>query len=109
MSGNKSNPLSLNLRQRGHSYSVIALLLLGHGVDHIHNLLCQGISFFASVSLSINTDDGFCVGLAEVYPLVGKVNLHSIDVSDLLVFVDFLNLLKQGKDIGGGFEIDAIF
>ena len=43
-----------------------------------------------------------------MHPLVGEINLDPIDVGDLFVFVDFLDFLKQSKDVGGGIEIDAV-
>ena len=57
----------------------------------------------------IHANDGFGVRLAEVYPLVGEIDFHAVDVGNLFVLVDFLHALQQGKDIGGGIEIDAIF
>ena len=57
----------------------------------------------------IHANDGFGVRLAKVYPLVGEIDFHAVDVGNLFVFVDFLHTLQQGKDIGGGIEIDAIF
>ena len=75
------------------------MLLFNHVIHNVHDLLAKGISFFHGMCFRINTNDGFGVALAEVYPLVSEVNLHAINVCNLLVFVEFLNLLQNSKDI----------
>ena len=41
-------------------------------------------------------------------PLVGKVDLHSVDVVHLLVGIELLHLFEDGIYIGGRSEIDAV-
>ena len=85
------------------------LSLLRHGVDEVYDLLCKGVGFLTRMCFGIHANDGFGVRLAEVYPLVGEIDFYAVDVGNLFVLVDFLHALQQGKDIGGGIEIDAIF
>ena len=41
-------------------------------------------------------------------PLVGEVDLHSVDVVHLLVGIELLHLFEDGIHIGGWSEVDAI-
>ena len=78
------------------------LSLLRHGVDEVYDLLCEGIGFLTRMCFGIHANDRFGVRLAEVYPLVGEIDFHAVDVGNLFVLVDFLHALQQSKDIGGG-------
>ena len=84
------------------------LSLLRHGVNEIHDLLCKCIGLFAGVCLCIHANDGFGVRFAEVYPLVGEVDFHTVDIRDFLVLVNFFDTLQEGENIGRRVEIDAI-
>lgn len=84
------------------------LLLLCHVINDVHDLLAKGIGFLHSVCLRVYTNDRLGVALAQVYPLVGKVNLHTIDVGNLLVLVEVLNLLQNAKDVGSRIEVDTV-
>ena len=41
-------------------------------------------------------------------PLVGEVDLHTVDVGYLLVLVELLHLLQDSIDVGGRVKVDAI-
>ena len=43
-----------------------------------------------------------------MYPLVCKVDLHAIDVGDLLVGIHLLDTGKNGVDVGGRSKVDAV-
>ena len=43
-----------------------------------------------------------------MYPLVGEVDLHTVDVGDLLVAIEFLHLAEDGIDVGVGGEVNAV-
>ena len=43
-----------------------------------------------------------------MYPLVGEVNLHTIDIVNLLVLVQFLDLLQDRIHIGTCGEVDTV-
>ena len=86
----------------------VGILLLRHVIDDVHDLFAECVSFFHGVSFGIDADDGFGVTLAEVHPLVSKVNLDAVDVSDGFVLIEFLDLLQDGEDVGGGIEVDAV-
>ena len=68
-----------------------AKLLSTHFLNHLHQLLAYGIGFLHGGSLAIDTDDWLGVGFAEMHPLVGKINLHSINIGNLLIGVHFLH------------------
>ena len=67
--------------------------LVYHRIYYIHDVLAQLVGSLHGACLGINTDDGFGIGLEKEYPLVGEVNLHTVDIVNLLVLVKFLNLL----------------
>ena len=50
-----------------------------------HQLLAECVSFFGSMSLTVDTDDRLRVALAQVHPLVGEVEFHTVDVSNLYI------------------------
>ena len=82
--------------------------MLRHLVNQVHNLLAESVGFLHGVGLGVNADDGLGVRLAKVNPLVGEVNLHTVDVGHLLVLVEFLHLLEHGIDIRGRAEVNAV-
>ena len=43
-----------------------------------------------------------------MYPLVGKVNLHAVDVVDLFVLEHLLHLVQYSINIGSWCEVDAV-
>lgn len=83
-------------------------LLLRHVVNDVHDLFAECVSFLHRVCLRINADDGFSVTLAQVYPLVGKVNFHTVDVGHGFVLVEFLHLLQNLEDVGRRVKVDAV-
>ena len=68
----------------------------------------QLISFLYGVRLAIDADDRFGVRLTEMYPTVGKVNLHAIDGSDTLVGELVFDTFEQCIHIHIGRKIDAV-
>mgnify|MGYP003244395378 CR=1 FL=1 len=58
--------------------------LLSQFVDYVHNLLPDLLSSLHSRCFAIYTDDRFGITLAQVYPLIGKVNFHTVNIIDSL-------------------------
>ena len=85
------------------------LSLLRHGVDEVYDLLCEGIGFLTRMCFGVHANDGFGVRLAEVYPLVGEVDFHTVDICDFLVLVNLFDTLQERENIGRRVEIDAFF
>lgn len=92
----------------GGEFEWFGLVLLDHRVDDVDHLLPQSVGRFHCGSFGIDADDGFGIALAELYPLVGKVYLHTVDVRDFLVLVMFLDALQDSQDIGSRREVDAV-
>ena len=61
------------------------------------------------MSFAIYADNRFRVALAQVYPLFGEVNLHTVDVVDFLVLVDFLHLGQNGIYVSIGRQVHTVF
>lgn len=85
-----------------------ASYLLLHVIHHLHELFAQGIGLFHGVSLAVNANDGFGVRLAQMYPLVGEVDFHAVDVGNLFIAIHLLYLEQDGIDIGRGSEVDTV-
>ena len=103
------NDVKIRMQREGAEPSVgNVLALVGHVIDDVHDLLTKSIGFLHGVSLGVNADDGLGVALAEMYPLVGEVDLHTIDVGHLLVLIEFLHLLEDSEDVGSRIEVDAV-
>lgn len=79
-----------------------------HRVDDFHDILTYGVGRFHSGGLGIDADDGLGIALAQVHPLVGEVNLYTVDVIDLLFGIDALDLGQDGINICTGLEIDTV-
>ena len=85
--------------------------LLLHVVDYLHEAFANLVGRLHGGSLAIDADDGLGVGLAQVYPTVGEVYLHTVDVVDLCSGVlseHFLHLDQDGIYIGFRSEVDAV-
>ena len=84
---------------------------LFHRIHHVHNLFANLVGCLHCGGFGIDTDDGLGIGLAEVYPLVGEVNLHTVDVVHFdagLPCVHCLHLGEDGIHVGGGIEVNAV-
>ena len=44
-----------------------------------------------------------------MYPLIGEVNLHSVNVIDFLIFIHFLHLLQDGVYISLRSKVNTVF
>ena len=69
-----------------------------HVIHHLHQLLSDGVSLFHCLRLAVDTDDRFGVALAQMNPLVGEVNLHTVDVGNLHVLLAGKHLLHFHED-----------
>ena len=82
-----------------------------HRIDYVHQALAQRVGSLHSGSLAIDADDRLGVALAEVYPTVGEVELHAVDVGYGhigLLAIEFLDLDQDSVDIGLGGKVDAV-
>ena len=89
----------------GFSYSLL------HIVDNLHELLAEIVGLGHRLRLTIDAADGFGVGLTEVYPTIGEVDLHTIDIVDDSAVVPgkhLLHLDENSVDIGIRREVDTI-
>ena len=86
----------------------LASYLLLHVIHHLHELFAQGIGLFHGVSLAVNADDRLGVRLAQMYPLVGEVDFHAVDVGNLFIAIHLLYLEQDGINIGRGSEVDTV-
>ena len=78
----------------------------------MHQTLAQLVGLFHGGSFAVDADDRLSVRLAQVYPTVREVNLHTVDVVDLSSGVfgkHLLHLDKDGIDIGLRGQVDAVF
>lgn len=64
----------------------------------------QGGCLVGIVGLGVDADDGLGVRFAQVYPAVGKVDFHAVDVGNLLVGIAGLDSGEYGVDVGAGLE-----
>ena len=60
-------------------------VVLLHVVDYLHELLAEIVGQFHGLGLAVDADDRLGVRLAEVYPTVGEVDLHTVDIIFLLL------------------------
>ena len=49
--------------------------------DYLHQTLGQLVGLLHGLCLAIDADNGLGVRLAQVYPAVGEVDLHAVDVA----------------------------
>ena len=81
----------------------ICVVGLFHRIHHVHNLFANLVGCLHCGGFGIDADDGLGIGLAEVYPLVGEVNLHTVDVWNLRVLLagkHLLHLHEDSVDVG---------
>ena len=52
-----------------------------------------------------NTDNRLRIALAQVHPFRWEVDFDAVGVGDLLIFIHFLYLLKDGVYVCGGLEV----
>lgn len=60
------------------------------------------------MGLGIDADDGLGVGLAEMDPAIGEIDLHAVAVVDLVILVRRLDLSENGVDIDTWTEVDTV-
>ena len=58
--------------------------------------------------LAVDTDDRLGIALAQVHPFIGEVYLHAVDISYLLVLIEFLHLSQDGIHIGIGRQVHPV-
>lgn len=88
-----------------------ALLVLLHVVNHLHEFLADSVSLLHGVRLAIDTDNRLGVRLAQVYPLVGEINLHTVNIIHLCGRISskhLLHLHQDGIDIRLRGQVDAV-
>ena len=59
-----------------------------HLQDHLHDIRCECLGLLHGSRLAVDPDNRFGIGFSQMYPLVGEVDLHTIDIIHLLVFVE---------------------
>ena len=82
-----------------------------HVVDHLHEAFAEFVGLLHGLGLAIDANDRFGVRLAEVYPAVGEVDLHAVDIVDggaVVVGEHLLHFHEDGVDIGARGEVDAV-
>ena len=56
--------------------------MLLHVVDDLHEAFAEFVGLLHGLGLAVDADDGLGVRLAEMYPTVGEVDLHAVDIVD---------------------------
>ena len=82
-----------------------------HVVDHLHDFLAKFVGHVHRRRFAVNADDGLGIRLAQVYPTIREVNLHTVDIVDLRAIVlgeQLYHLDEDGVDIGLRGEVDAV-
>ena len=82
--------------------------LLGKSFHYFDDFLSDGISFLLCVRFTVYANDGFRIALAQVYPFVGEVYLHTIDVVDFFILIKFLHFGKDGVNIRVRCQVDSV-
>lgn len=81
----------------------------GHGEDELFHGFAEVFGFGHGGSFAVDAEDGLGVGLAQVYPAVGKVDFDAVDVGDFLLGVFCLDGFEEGVDVGVGCELYLCF
>lgn len=81
-------------------------MLLREGGDYGFDLLSEVVCLVHGGRFGVYADYRLGVGLAEVYPAVGEVYLHAVNVGHGLVGIAFFHSCEYGIyiDIGGKFD-----
>ena len=66
---------------------------------YLLDILAQSFGLLHRMGLTIDTDNGLGIALAQMHPTIGKIDLNSIDGGHLLTLIVFLNCLEDGIHI----------
>ena len=82
-----------------------------HIIYNLHELLADFVSLFHGWGFTIHPDDRLGIGLTQMYPFGGEINLHTVDIVNMGCGVGrehLLHLDEDGVNIGIRSEVDAI-
>ncbi len=81
---------------------------LNHFLCFFQNHIGKTFGFGLGLAFTINTDNWFCIRLAQMHPTFLKIDLHAVDGGHLLVFELLGKLGQDAIHIGGRCQLNFV-